>query len=415
MRIDKSRRKFMKLALGGTCGAALHQLLGPTGSFCAYGDPMLSASATNKIMILVNMSGGASYNVAPIYDGTYRDKNPTISYGPENSIALNGEQGLHPSLTALKSVWDSNNLALLNMVGYPNPNRSHAESTDIWFRGVRNGGQGQEGWASRMTCQLGNIFAGVSLAGSNLLVQGECNPPRALDGLDSLGERNLHWGDYAEWLRKSRDDVLAGSSAPLNTEFGFVKSQMDTLQSSLETLRLESQVTLPTIANPFPANMSGFQSSCRDAAKLIAAQGLQTRFIYLQNGGFDTHSEEKPRLSQLLTDMNVGLRSLIQTIQALGRWNDVIIVTMSEFSRTFENGSEGTDHGHAAPMIVMGGGVKGGVKTPAPTSAQTAANGFYSDIHVDFRQVFQESVQWMGLDPASIFPERLSFTNLGMF
>ena len=412
---DQSRRRFMKMAMAGTCGAALHQVMQPLGSFCAYADPMLQASNTDRIMILVNLAGGASYNVSPLYDGTYRSQNPTISYGPENSIPLSAEQGLHPSLTALKSVWDLNNLALLNLVGYPYPNRSHAESTDIWFRGTRTSTQSQEGWAARMTCQMGNIFAGISLAGSNLLVQGQCNPPRALDSLQSLGERDLHWGDFAEWLRVTRDKVLANSAPPPNASYGFVKGQMDTMQQSLETLRKESQVSLPTIANPFPQNMSGFQRACQDAARLVAARSLQTRFIYLQQGGYDTHSGERTRLTQLLTDLNVGLRGLVQTIQALGRWNDVVIVTMSEFCRTFENGSEGTDHGHSAPMFIMGGGIKGGIKTPVPSATQTASDAYYSDIHVDFRQVFQETVAWLGLDAAGIFPERISFTNLGMF
>jgi uncharacterized protein (DUF1501 family) len=403
------------MAMTGTCGAALHQVTHPFGSLIAYADPILQIANTNRTLILINLAGGASYNVAPLYDGTYRDKNPTISYGPENSIALSGEQGLHPSLTGLKSAWDTGNLALLNLVGYPNPNRSHAESTDIWFRGTRAGSAGQEGWAARMTCQMGNIFAGVSLAGSNTLVQGECNPPRALDNLQSLGERDLHDREFSDWLRITRDKVIETALPSPNANYGFVRSQMDSLRQSLDILRAESQVQLPTIATPFPEDMSSFQQACRDAARLVAARSLQTRFIFLEHGGFDTHSDERPRLTELLSDINIGLVSLIETLKALGKWNDVVIVTMSEFSRTFENGSAGTDHGHAAPMFVLGGGIKGGIKTPVPSAQVTASDGYYSDIHVDFRQVFQETLMWMGLDAARIFPETISYTNLGIY
>jgi uncharacterized protein (DUF1501 family) len=411
-----TRRKFVKNALLGTCGAAIHQVMSPLNSgFMAWADPVPRAFSSSPILILVNLAGGASYNVAPLYDGTYRDKNPTVSYGPDSSLALSADQGLHPSLLTFKSAWDEGNLALLNMVGYPNPNRSHAESTDIWFKGIRNGNGDQSGWAARMTCQLGNLFAGVSLGGSRLLVQGDCNPPRAFEGLASLGENDLHGSDIGEWLRMTRANMMVDHIPPSNGNFAFVKQQMDNLQASLDLVKKETAITLPTIQNPFPQNMSGFQRSCRDAALLSAARSLSVRFIYLERGGFDTHANEKPSLTGNLNDINTGLRSLVQTLKALDRWRDTVIVTMSEFCRTFENGSAGTDHGHAAPLFVMGGAVKGGIKSPVPSAAQTRQREYYHDYSVDFRQVFKEVVGNMGLNADAIFPEQISFSNLGLF
>jgi len=415
MHSQLNRRSFVKGVAAGTCGGLIHRVFTPAGNWFAWASPTAQAFSSQPVFILVNMSGGASYNVAPLYDGAYRDKNPTISYGPENSIPLVAEQGLHPSLTSLKGVWDQGNLALLNMVGYPQPNRSHAESTDIWFRGARNGTGGVGGWAARMTCQLGQMFSGVSLNGSNLLTQGDCNPPRTLNGLDSLGEDNFYWSDdQSTWIRYTRDNMMLNHIIPPNEPFAYVKKQVDNVQASLELIKQETARTLPAVPNPLGQNPSGFQRDCRDAAKLLAATSLQVRFIYLERGGFDTHAGEKAGLKNNLDDMNIGLQYLIQAAQALGRWQDVVLVTMSEFSRTFENGSGGTDHGHAGPMFVMGGKVRGGLRSPTPTSLMTSSSDYYEDYFVDFRQIFKEIVGSMGLDANAVFPEQFAYTPVGL-
>jgi uncharacterized protein (DUF1501 family) len=413
-----SRRSVLRTGLLGTCGSVVHRIIAPSAGLMAWGSPQRAAAlGSSPVMIVVNFSGGASYNVAPIYHGAYRDLNKTISYGPENSIALTAEQGLHPSLTAFKTVWDAGNLAVLNMVGYPNPNRSHADSTDIWFRGVRMGAAGvSEGWASRMTCQLGGIFAGVSLAGSNSLTQGECNPPRNVTNLASLGEDPFLGEENGQWLQMTRSNLLGSASAPPNGNYGFVRDEMNQAEAAFATLRTQTNVTLPTIANPFPNDPpTGFQRSCRDAARLLAARPLNVKFMYLERGGFDTHSGERNALTGNLNDVNAGLRSLVQTAQALGRWNDVIIVTMSEFCRTFENGSQGTDHGHAAPMFVMGGAINGRQVNAVPSPQETNSSGYYHNYQIDFRQVFREIVYVMGLDVNKIFPEAVSSSGLSLF
>jgi uncharacterized protein (DUF1501 family) len=410
------RRDFLKKAMLGTCGGAIHQILKPAGSMLAWADPLRISSSGSSVMVVINLAGGASYNTAPLYDGTYRDKNPTVSYSPETSIPLSAAQGLHPALTAMKGAWDIGNLALINMVGYPNPNRSHAESTDIWFRGAREMKGDSTGWAARLTCQLGGLFSGVSLAGSNTLVSGECNPPRALEGLTNVGENNMYGGQFGEWLRLTRENLMFDHAPITNNRLGLVKNRMDIVSSSLKVLRDEAEtITLPTTTNSFPANANGFVGRCRDATKLIASSKLGVRFIYLEKGGFDTHSQEKPRLTELLTDINNGLTPMIEALQALGRWQDVTIITMSEFCRTFENGSAGTDHGHSGPMFVMGGKVAGGIKSPQPTANQTNLYDYYRDYSVDFRQIFKETVAQMGLNADAIFPEQISYANLKIF
>jgi uncharacterized protein (DUF1501 family) len=403
-----SRRSLLRASIASTCGGLIHRVAPPVGGIIGWGisSHARAALSPSTVLILVNLLGGASYNLTPIYHGTYRDKNKSISYGPEGSLPLTSDQGLHPSLTSLKGVYDEGNLALLNMVGYPNPNRSHAESMEIWYRGtLKNSLTGTDGWAARMTCELGGAFSGVSLGGLSTLHSGLCNPPRALSGLDSLGDPNFLGEAYGEWVRITRANFAAAQGNDTSPSMKFVQDEMNEADISSERMRAELKPELPTISNPFPKQGWGFQFACRDAARLIQARGLNVRFIYLERGNFDTHANEKKVLTENLDDLNSGLRSLIQSIKAMGRWNDVVIATMSEFSRTWENGSGGTDHGHAGPLLIAGGAIKGGQKNPVPTPKEVESSIFLSSYQIDFRQVFREIVGGMGLDANKVFPE----------
>ncbi len=408
-----SRRGFLRTLTAGTCGAAIHNVISPYDNMLA-----LAQGQSSKVIIVVNMSGGCSYNITPIYHGTYRDKNPTISFSPEDSLPISAEQGLHPSLTGLKSIYDEGRLAVLNMVGYPNPNRSHDESTDIWHRGTRLTGASNGGWGARLTCQMNTIFGGVSLGGTNLITTGDCNPPRSFASLDqnAFGERSLSGAsaENAEFLRNIRENVNYESLAPEGADnYNYLKAQNDNLSISLQSIKAATVKALPDIT-PVTFPNSSFGRSCRDAAKLINAPELGSNFIYLQRGGFDTHAGERAALTGNLNDINGGLTALIASAKAMNRWQDVVIITMSEFCRTFENGSQGTDHGHAAPMLIAGGAVRGGILSPVPTAEETAVRDYYRDYHLDFRGVFHEAVQFLGYDPLPVFPEAFRYSGIGI-
>lgn len=374
-----------------------------------------AAGGSSKVLVVVNLSGGCSYNITPIYTGAYRDRNVGISYGPGDSIPLSNEQGLHPSFTGIQSLWNEGRLAVVNMVGYPNPNRSHDESTAIWHSGLRSSGSSSTmgGWGARLACQMNDsVFNGISLSGANTFIQGGCNPPRSVGDLQNFGERGF-WGgeDGTKWLRDTRTELLGTAAIPDNDNARYLKDSMSSLDRSVETLQRETNITLPVT---FPN--TGFGRECENAAKLLAARSLMTRVVYLEHGGFDTHSGEKARLTSLLGELNGGLTALVNCAKALGRWEDLIIITMSEFGRTFVNASGGTDHGHASSMLVMGGTVAGGIKSPPPSDTEIQrANGFFSQYAVDFREPFKAAVQHMGYNPDSVFPEAISVRNLSLF
>jgi uncharacterized protein (DUF1501 family) len=411
---EMNRRKFLKLVSAGTCGAALHGFLSPLDQFSAYAAPAVD---DGKVLVLVNFAGGASYNIANPLNSVYMDKNKTVAYQAGvagGGLAINSEQVLHPSLTALKTLYDEGSMALINLVGYAPPiNRSHDESTDIWHSGFRSYAAAgtRSGWMARASDQTSNIYTAISLSGSNLIVSGGVNPPRAFGDLNNFGE-NGFWGgnDGTQWLHITRDLVMSDSPGLPQDNYNLVKGAINSLELSIDTIQKETKITLPVT---FPN--TGFGRGCRDAAKLIAARSLGVKLIYLATGGFDTHSGEKAALTSRLNEVNGGLSALIQTLKQLNRWNDVTILTMSEFSRTFENGSAGTDHGHSGAMFVLGGAVNGGVLTPAPTAAETSKGGYFTDYHVDFREVYKATLYRMGFNGDAVFPEPIKTRGLNLF
>jgi uncharacterized protein (DUF1501 family) len=419
-----NRRSLIKNLAYGTCGSLVHSISSPLlGGNNAWA---VGGNNGGLIFILVNLEGGASYNMTPLYDGIYRDANSSISYGPESSLPINNFQGLHPELKGLKSIYDGGDLALLNLVGYPNPSQSHFDSMDVWFRGIRNKGSanGNEGWAARLTCQLGNTFAGIALAGNgSLLISGACNPPKNIGSLATIGERPFFYPNLGIPAQELRTTLTKSSAGFNNDSYRYVRRQHDETLEMSKQLKDKKNFTLPKIANPFPPENDGdtteFVNSCRDAAKLLADPNLGVRFVYLSRDGFDTHENEKSALTINLKDVNQGLTSLAQTLKALGVWERTVIVTMSEFSRTFENGSLGTDHGHSAPMLLMGGAVRGGVVNSAPSAALIKkakdVDGFFKDYEIDFRSVFGDIVRKMNLNVGKIFPEPITFSQLNLF
>jgi uncharacterized protein (DUF1501 family) len=373
----------------------------------------------------VNLDGGSSYNVTPIYTGAFRDRNPRISYGPESSIPLTADQGLHPSLTGLKPVWDQGNLALLNLVGLNDPTgrtRSHDDGANIKLTGITNVAEVKAGltpgWVVRMSAHFGEPFSGIAINSSRSSLMGGDNPPLSITTLDSLGETPVFSQEVQDWTRFTRSAILSAGDAPQSANQAMVKNTMTNVDNAFAELgRQIAPVTLPTIANPFDTSRdaSGFIAACRDAARLAITSALRVRFIYLEHRGFDTHGEEKVHLKDLLDTLNNGLTPLIQTIKASGRWTDTVIGTLTEFGRTHENGAGGSDHGGPTSMLVMGGKVKGRQVNPVPSVTQINNGDYFQDAVIDFRPVFGEIVTAMGLDKNEIFPYTFVSQPIGLF
>jgi uncharacterized protein (DUF1501 family) len=406
-----SRRKFLNVAAAGTCGAAIHNILSPVGDFMAFADPGAAASTMGtRTLVLVFFGGGCSYNIANPTNGLYLDENPNVAYQPGVGAgfgqAISSEQVLHPALNSMKTMFDAGELAVLNMVGYPNPNRSHDESTKIWQTGYTSGYVAAGGWGAKVACSLGTLFSGISLTGSNTLTEGTCLTGGGFTSLSSLSNSQSNF-----WWESSLGNLfMANQQALVNADIGplpgpkaqYVTEQMSSYDTVVKTVAGATNFNLNTA---FPNTGIGQQFA--NAAKLIAAPTVPVKLIYLGFGGFDTHSGERQSLANLMTQLNAALAAFRTEMISRGRWNDVAVMTMSEFGRTFENGSQGTDHGHASPMFLMGGRVAGGIKSPAPTTAQiqsAISKGYLDKYDVDFREALAAGIQWIGANPSQFFP-----------
>lgn len=406
-----SRRNFLKFSALGTCGAAVHTAMTPGFNMVQYANAQ--ALTTAQHLFVINLAGGASYNIAPIYNSAWYDKNPNVSYQPADSLPLaNGaDQGFHPSLAYFKELYDDGDLALLNQVAFSErASRSHSTAAQMWMTGSISP-NGKNGVLNSLSCRAtGNgLFSGVSLAGSDPIAEGSCAKMRKLEGLDGLegrmlrlndDNRNQNYTDETTWLNMQRKKLAEADNKSSTTSRSFVKSAIESMDESADQINETLDgATIPNVGVNAPNN------DFRDAMNVFQASSvLGTQMYYLEIGGFDTHSAERNRMAGRLNQVNQGVEYIAKVAKALNAWNNVTIMVFTEFARTFENSAEGTDHGEVAPLFLMGGRVNGRQVNAAPTVSKiNASNNFMRNPEIDTRTVWYNIINnGLGLTPSGI-------------
>lgn len=356
-----TRRFFLKssaLAVASlTAGLSIPSFLERT--VLAAGD-----QAKNKIFIVIFQRGAADglNTVVPFGDAAYYRARPTLAIARPKSgddqaaIDLDGFFGLHPALSPFKPLYDSKQLAIVHAAGSPDSTRSHFDAQDYMEIGTPGVKSTSDGWLNRYL-QTNQTNSATNKTAQNLALRGIAmgnKQPRALAGTSpSLTIANLNTFDirggaktssaFETMYGKSDDDIIA----PAGTE---------ALEAMRTIRKIRSIGYSPTNGAIYPNGQFG--NSLKQIAQLIKSNiGLEIAFADI--GGWDTHTGQKPRLNQLFKEFSGSIAALAQDLG--DRMQDVVIVTMSEFGRTVkENGTAGTDHGHANCMFILGGGVKGG-------------------------------------------------------
>jgi uncharacterized protein (DUF1501 family) len=342
------------------------------------------AESRKKILVAIFQRGAADglNVVVPYGDPNYYAMRPNIAIPKSDVIELDGFFGLHPSLQALKPIFDSKQLAIVEATGSPDPTRSHFDAQDYMESGTPGLKATRDGWLNRALpvakAPVSPVRA-VSL-GTNLsrTLRGS-NSAIAVSNLNEFQIRDAQSSNTFEGMYEgSLDKVLKGTG---RETFDAVKI----LQS------VHNQKYTPSGEAKYPNGRFG--QSMMQIARLIKANvGVEVAFADV--GGWDTHVNEvaarpsQGQLANLLGDFGNGLGAFYQDLG--DRMQDVVVVTMSEFGRTAkENGNRGTDHGHANCMFVMGGDVKGGKvygKWPGLESEQLY-EGRDLNMTTDFREV----------------------------
>lgn len=357
-----------------------------------------SQLTTDHTLIVVQLAGGNDglNTVVPFTDPLYQQLRPTLALGDTKVLPLDTRLGLHANLQPLKPFWDAGHLAIVEGVGYPNPSLSHFQAMDIWQTLDMNG-DGSRGW-------LGKLVAG--------LVDQEGHPFKALDvgtataqALQSISAQVPTLSTVKSYsVAVDPTDPDHGSSrlqALMNLYNSYPKSSpyaalLDatalSARSGSASLHTADAVYKPAVTYP--------TGSFADGLKILAeaiVQNLGLRVGYVTLGGFDTHANQQATHDALMTTLSSGLAAFYNDLSAHGKADNVIIMTWSEFGRRVEeNGSQGTDHGTAAPMFILGNGVNRGIFGEPPSLSNLDANGNLK-YTVDFRSVYATVLdRWMG-------------------
>lgn len=360
----------------------------------------------DNVLVVCQLTGGNDglNTVIPFTDAAYKAARPTLAIPEAEVLKLNGEVGLHPAMKGMQTLFTEGKVAIIQSVGYPNPNRSHFKSMDIW-QSASPDGSVPYGWLGRSMDQeiAANRYNPVLTVGlSTERPLALTAKSAAIPCFASLADIQSMVGDpdSERLLRQVQGQDAAQGTA--------IRTIQDANRAALDAMtELNSKLGTAKTAQTYGAH--NFGRGFEQIAHLILASP-KTRVVYFSHGGFDTHSRQKESHATLMQQFSEAVFAFQREMEATGKANKVTVIVFSEFGRRVEeNGSQGTDHGEAAPMFLIGGRVKGGFHGPKPDLTNLSRG----DVpwKVDFRQVYATALdQWMGSDSGVVLGK--SFNHL---
>ena len=361
--------------------------------------PGLPGSA-GRCLVLINLYGGNDglNCVVPHGDGRYYRLRPGLAIAPNDVLAIDARTGLNPGMRSFKALYDKGMVAIVQGVGYPDPDHSHFRSTEIWQTAAPDRYR-HTGWLGRYfdESQLPreNLFKGIAI--SKVLPEAMVSERTDIPAIPGLGQYSMA-ADRDRRARSAFARQANDRSLPFDSPYlaHVMEIEGDAQRSSEELPRLVAGYT-PKAAYP----ATGLGRSLALAAQIVGSN-LGTKAIYVEHGSFDTHVNQKATQNQLLMQFSNALGAFYDDLAAHGNDRRVLTVTFSEFGRRIEeNGSRGTDHGEASPLFLIGGGVRGGLYGAAPDlGATNMGNVRYT---VDFRSVYATVLErWLGRPSAGV-------------
>ena len=368
----RARRGFLRAAAGALAWSAL----GSAPASVAWGASTLGAPVVatryGRLVVLVELKGGNDglNTLVPFTDPAYYALRPRIAIPRDDVVALTDRAGLHPALAPLLPSWRDGRLAVLQGVGYPDPNLSHFRSIEIWDTASSSADYLPEGWLTR-------AFA-LQPPPRSFAADGVIVGSSDLGPLAGGGTRAVALANTDAFLRQAR--LAAPTAASGNAALAHVaRVEGDVLQAAAG---LGARHAFRT---EFPAG--NFGSAIRTACQVVAnPSGVAVVRVSLS--GFDTHGGQPATQARLLGELARGLVALEAALTELERWQDTLVLTYAEFGRRpKENLSQGTDHGTASVHFALGGRVAGGMYGAAPSLDRLSADG--NPAHaLDFRAVY---------------------------
>ena len=357
-----------------------------------------------NILVVVQLTGANDFmnTVVPYANPLYQDNRPTVGIPAEHVLPIDREFGFCPSFAPVKELYDRGTVAILNGVGYPNPNRSHFRSMDIWHtcEPEKIASEGWLGKAIRDLDPLGeNVVTGVNIGrGLPRAMAMPGVPVASVGDLDSYGVLN---GFAGHRRQLEALDTFARMYAPAVGAGAVMDYLGRTGRDALMSADLLQHAPAQYASDVEYAD-TPIARSLQAVAKLVMAD-LGTRVFYTQHAGYDTHANQAVTQPQLLEDLSHGLSDFFADLQEQQRSDNVLVYIFTEFGRRVKDNGAGTDHGSGGGGFVIGDSVKGGMYGEYPSLKEEDL--LEGDLHFsqDFRGVYSTILdKWLGLDPTPI-------------
>ena len=359
--------------------------------------------AGNKVVVILQLSGGNDglNTVIPVRDDIYYRNRPKLSIDKSKALSLTDNTALHPALTGFRDLYNDGNLVILNSVGYPNPDRSHFRSMDIWQTASESSQYLNTGWIGR--------YLDAQCAG--------CDKPTHALELDDLLSLSMK-GENSNAIAMKDPKRLFGTA---NQRFFKDIVQNHSHAHNEEPVEYLYKTLAQTISSAdYIFEKSKFKPTKSDYPKTELGQNLKiisslivsdinTKVYYLSLGSFDTHINQQAQQQRLFTELNDAVSAFTKDMKANNRFEDVLLMTFSEFGRRVsQNASGGTDHGTANNMFFVSGALKQkGTLNELPDLSDLDEGDL--KYKVDFKNVYATVLKnWLGADDLAILGKKYS-------
>ncbi len=364
----------------------------------------MTSTKKDPVLVVIQLTGANDYmnTIVPYTNPLYYDNRPTVGITPDEVLRIDAEFGFAPALAPMKVLYDQGLVAIINGIGYPDPNRSHFRSMDIWHT-CEPETVATDGWLGKVIRDLDpkseNVLTGVNFGRGlprALALPGV--PVASVGSLESYGVLT----SMAEADRRA--DVLDVFARMYSPAIG-TGPTMDYLgRTGLDALK--GADILKTAPEKYESTVeyadTAFSQSLRGIAQVHLAE-LGTRVFYASLGGFDTHSNQVSAQPQLLNELSHAVSNFHQDLRDHEASDNVLIFVFTEFGRRVKDNGSGTDHGSGGVAFALGDPVSGGMYSEYPSLKE--GDLLEGDLHfnVDFRGVYGSIIdQWLKLDPVPV-------------
>ncbi|MEM7260540.1 MAG: DUF1501 domain-containing protein [Planctomycetota bacterium] len=394
------RRAFLRIGAGSVAGAAFLP-----GSLPAWVRSAADSPTETRTLILLELNGGNDglNTVIPIENDLYHRVRPTLRVPRSDGFALEDGFALHPSLSELHELFTDGKLSILHGVGYPQPDRSHFRSLDIWHSARPNLGRPDSGWIGRLAdthAKDGDIPAlRIGRRDLPLLLRGH---ERGAPCITSIEDWRLDLGSNPSALRPALENALAAPrSTDSASDLEFVRRVAQRAVRESDRFAKDTPVATPDRSHGagYPDTALGRNLSL---ARTLIDSASRPRVIFVSHDGFDTHSRQRDPHANLLRELSTALGAFMNDLVSRDLDRDVLVCVYSEFGRRVaENASGGTDHGAAQPVLLVSGALQGGCAGTAP--ALTDLDQGDLRYTCDFRRLYATFLdRWWALPAAGV-------------